>query len=774
MEGGATGTSISAGGLLSVGANESAATLTVRATSTVDTSTSGTAAVTVSSSVTVSPSSPNVVKGQTQQFTATVSGNNNPAQTVTWTVEGGATGTSISAGGLLTVGANETASTLTVRATSTVDPSKFGTAIVKVYASADDLPTVTSVTVSPATATVAKGAAQQFTAAVSGTNNPAQTVTWTVEGGGDGTSISTGGFLTVGANETAAALTVRAASTDDPSKSGTATVTVSSGGQTSTITSVTVTPATTTVTKGGTRQFTAVINGNNTPAQTVTWTVEGGGNGTNIGTDGLLSVAANENASTLTVRAASTVDPGKSGTASVTVEGEVVKDIAGVQAYLSAASGGGTAADPVSLNVQLNLGDTSNGWAALLDAIQAAGKFVALDLSACTMSGNAQGVMEFDPGTANTGESKILSLVLPDEATSIKAGQENNPSFKNFTALTSVSGSAVETIGDYAFYNCKALTTVSFPAASSIGINAFAGCYALTEVSLPVASSIGDGAFGNCIALTEVSLPAASSIGGGAFAACDALTEVSLPAASSIGEIAFYNCAALTEVSLPAASFIGFDAFWDCTALTTVSLPASLATIYGNPFSGCRNLVTITVASGNPNYSAQGGMLLNKAGTSLIAYPGAAGAVTLNTVSSIGSEAFRGCTALTTVNLPAASSINSSAFAGCTALTTVSIPAASSIGNWAFDNTGTNDLTVTLGSTTPMLGYNMFYDINAAKTVTVKVPSNATEYGTLPSTYSGTDSAETWGNGFRGGGWDGAAFTGGSINSSITLTIQAE
>ena len=519
-----------------------------------------------------------------------------------------------------------------------------------------------------------------------------------------------------------------------------------------TVTSVTVSPATATVAKGAAQQFTAAVSGTNNPAQSVTWTVEGGGDGTSISTGDLLSIGANETAAALTVRAASTDDPSKSGTASVTVEGEVVKDIAGVQAYLSAASGGGTAADPVSLNVQLNLGDTSNGWAALLDAIQAAGKFVALDLSACTMSGNAQGVMEFDPGTANTGESKILSLVLPDEATSIKAGQENNPSFKNFTALTSVSGSAVETIGDYAFYNCKALTTVSFPAASSIGINAFAGCYALTEVSLPVASSIGEIAFYNCAALTEVSLPAASSIGGGAFATCDALTEV----------------------SLPAASFIGFDAFWDCTALTTVSLPASLATIYGNPFSGCRNLVTITVASGNPNYSAQGGMLLNKAGTSLIAYPGAAGAVTLNTVSSIGSEAFRGCTALTTVNLPAASSINSSAFAGCTALTTVSIPAASSIGNWAFDNTGTNDLTVTLGSTTPMLGYNMFYDINAAKTVTVKVPSNATEYGTLPSTYSGTDSAETWGNGFRGRGWDGAAFTGGSINSSITLTIQAE
>jgi hypothetical protein len=572
-------------------------------------------------------------------------------------VEGGRNGTSISASGLLSVGANETAATLTVRATSTADPSKYGTAIVTVYASENELPTVSSVTVTPATATVAKGAAQQFTAAVSGTNNPAQSVTWTVEGGGDGTSISTGGLLSIGANETATALTVRAASTDDPSKSGTATVTVSSGGQTSTVTSVTVNPATTTVTKGGTRQFTAVVNGNNTPAQTVTWTVEGGGNGTGIGTDGLLSVASNESASTLTVRAASTVDPGKSGTASVTVQAEALHDIASIYAYLSAASGGAITAIPVSLNVQLNLDNTSL-WSNLMDVIQVVDKFVALDLSACTISGT-----EFDPGTATTGKNKIVSLVLPNGATSIE-GTSDSPSFKDFSVLASVSGSAVERIGPYAFYNC--------------------------------------------------------------------------------------------------------------TTLRTVSLPATLKTISSGLFRGCTNLATITVASGNPYYKGEKGMLLNKAGTMLFAYPSAAGAVTLNTVTSIFAEAFSGCDALTTVSLPAATSIGPYAFYNCTSLTTVSLPVATSIGHDAFSSTGTSALTVTLGSAAPTLGNSMFDYVYDAKAVTVKVPSNATGYGTLGATYSDSDSTETWGNGFRGRGWDGAAFTGGSINSSITLTIQAE
>jgi hypothetical protein len=91
--------------------------------------------------------------------------------------------------------------------------------------------TVTGVTVSPATATVAKGGTQTFTAAVAGENSPAQTVTWSVEGAASvsGTAINEGGVLSVAAGETATTLTVRAESTVDTTKFDTAAVTVSSG-----------------------------------------------------------------------------------------------------------------------------------------------------------------------------------------------------------------------------------------------------------------------------------------------------------------------------------------------------------------------------------------------------------------------------------------------------------------------------------------------------------------------------------------------------------------
>ena len=82
--------------------------------------------------VTVTPSAPNVPKGTTQQFTANVTGTNSPAQSVTWAVTGGGTGTGIDNGGLLTVAADETAASLTVTATSTVDTNQKGTAAVRV------------------------------------------------------------------------------------------------------------------------------------------------------------------------------------------------------------------------------------------------------------------------------------------------------------------------------------------------------------------------------------------------------------------------------------------------------------------------------------------------------------------------------------------------------------------------------------------------------------------------------------------------------------------
>jgi hypothetical protein len=143
---------------------------------------------------------------------------------VTWSLTGQqASGTYIM-GGTLRVATDETASTLTLKATSIADPTEYDTETITVVGNG----VVSGVTISPTTATVAAGATKSFTATVAGSGDYAETVTWTVTGGGEGTSVSSSGVLTVAAAETAETLTVTAASTQDPTKTASATVTVGS------------------------------------------------------------------------------------------------------------------------------------------------------------------------------------------------------------------------------------------------------------------------------------------------------------------------------------------------------------------------------------------------------------------------------------------------------------------------------------------------------------------------------------------------------------------
>lgn len=89
--------------------------------------------------------------------------------------------------------------------------------------------TVSTVTVDPATATVAKGTSKAFAAAVTGEGAVSNGVLWSVAGSAavkTGTKIDENGTLTIASNETNTTLTVTATSKQDGTKSGTAAVTV--------------------------------------------------------------------------------------------------------------------------------------------------------------------------------------------------------------------------------------------------------------------------------------------------------------------------------------------------------------------------------------------------------------------------------------------------------------------------------------------------------------------------------------------------------------------
>jgi uncharacterized repeat protein (TIGR02543 family) len=195
--------------------------------------------------------------------------------------------------------------------------------------------------------------------------------------------------------------------------------------------------------------------------------------------------------------------------------GQSLTSAADIGAYLVYADGGDSAADPITLPpVHITLADGTNGWTALLTAISGANKFVALDLSACGMDGMTTTEGEFDPKPAiTTGKNKIVSLVLPDAATSIRGGTSGNPTFKGFS-VQSVTGNKVETIGGYAFSGNSGLTTLNLPSAISIDRYAFnnTGTKTLTITLGSTAPTLGGWLFNGAGAKTvNVRVPTAAS-----------------------------------------------------------------------------------------------------------------------------------------------------------------------------------------------------------------------------------------------------------------------
>lgn len=295
---GTTGGSINGSGLYT--APSSAGIFHIVATSQADLTKSASATVTVTTapvvSVNVTPASPTVKQGATQTMTATVSGASNPS--VTWSIQEGAAGGSITSSGLYTAPTGAAAAgTWHVVATSVMDPTATGIALVSV-------PAVT-VTVSPPTSSINVGGSAAFSATVGGAQNTS--VTWSVQEGAAGGAVTSSGSYT--APLTAGTYHVAATSVVDTTAQGTATVTVNA-----VPVAITVSPKTPNIATGAQQQFTASVQ--NTTNTAVTWSVQEPDAGV-VTASGLYT--APQTMGTYHVSATSVADTSKSDTATVLV-----------------------------------------------------------------------------------------------------------------------------------------------------------------------------------------------------------------------------------------------------------------------------------------------------------------------------------------------------------------------------------------------------------------------------------------------------------------------
>jgi len=184
---------------------------------------------------------------------------------------------------------------------------------------------------------------------------------------------------------------------------------------------------------------------------------------------------------------------------------------------------------------------------------------------------------------------------------------------------------------------------------------------------------------------------------------------------------AFLGQTALNSVVMPnSITSIGGSAFSDCTSLTSVTIGSGVTSISSSyTFSGCKNLTLVTL---NSNSIVSNFNLADIFGKQVKKY------VIGNSVTSIGSSAFKNCTSLTSIEIPnSVTSIGSNAFYGCTGLTSIEIPnSVTSIASGTFWNC-TGLTSIEIPNSVTSIDSNAFYGCTGL--TSIEIPNSVTSIG---------------------------------------------
>ena len=245
-------------------------------------------------------------------------------------------------------------------------------------------------------------------------------------------------------------------------------------------------------------------------------------------------------------------------------------------------------------------------------------------------------------------------------------------------SLTSINiPGSVTSIGEFAFLNCNSLTSIKIPeGVATIGGAAFRNCKSLPSVIIPkTVTTIGKFAFADCNTLVNIIIPnSVVNIERGVFFNCKSLTNIDIPkSVRNIGISAFSHCNSLTSINIPdGVTTIEDYAFAFCTSLSSITIPSSVVTIGDNPFVGCH----ADLHNKSKAFVYEDNVLFNKDKTTIISYRSKETSYIIpNSVTSIGTQAFRGSESLKNIIIPnSVTSIGTYAFALCTSLGSITIP----------------------------------------------------------------------------------------------------
>lgn len=290
-------------------------------------------------------------------------------------------------------------------------------------------------------------------------------------------------------------------------------------------------------------------------------------------------------------------------------------------------------------------------------------------------------------------------------------------------------------ISDRAFQNCTCITSITIEdGVTSIGKATFSGCSSLTSVTIPSSVTyIGNSAFAECTGTLYTDsgymdynivynsyYGTTSNVGsyiGSAF------TEVIFGSnVKVIPPKAFVDCTTIERVSFGKnVVLIGESAFSGCSNLTSTDLPENIREIESSAFSECN----ITTDIGLDKYVILGsGALKGFYGKVYINYDipstylmgcNFTEVVLGDRVTSIGSQAFDGCTKMSKLTLPEGlTTIGYCAFDDCDSLISVTIPSSVTCIDSAFYSCSNLKYVYCKPTTPPTLVDSNAFDYNAS------------------------------------------------------------
>ena len=376
------------------------------------------------------------------------------------------------------------------------------------------------------------------------------------------------------------------------------------------------------------------------------------------------------------------------------------------------------------------------------------------------------------------GCSKLTSITIPSSVTFIGDWAFASSGLTEITIPETVT--TLESDGEGLFYGCSALTTVVLPnTLTKLGWYFFKYCKNLTTVNIPDSvTKIGKQAFYGCRELTLDALPSSlTTIEDEAFSYdvpdMHTFSKLIIPdKVTKIGAKAFYGCMKMYRVIIPSSvTEIGDEAFYTFGFGVDIDEHKPVFYLKGNFIPeatgvfGSANLDYVIVNKGTTGWGDTWNGLEVKVfdsanpieytyapndpqqlTTASAIYPIISGAITIpstydggpvkyigdfkdcdeltkvtlpNSITSIRSAAFKGCSKLASINLPSTAVIADEAFSGCSSLTSISIPTSNTIiDKYAFNDCSSLK-TISIPSSITEIGYGAFSGCSSLTSVTI-------------------------------------------------------